>query len=254
LIAGFVIQGPGQETLLIRGDGPSLAGFGVAGALARPTLSVISQASGSTLATNAGWSTGPDAAVIAQDAGAVGAFPLPAGSADCAVVATLPAGAYTLQISGVNGSTGIALAEVYEVATTGTRLVNLSTRAQVETGANVVIAGFVVRGGSEEQLLVRGEGPALAQFGLTGFLAQPSLALVAQLDGVTFLTNAGWAGSPQVTAVGTAVGAFPLAAGSADSALVFDVAAGAYTARLAGADGGSGIGLVEVYEGPGPTP
>jgi hypothetical protein len=101
--------------LLVRGDGPSLTQFGVTGALTEPSLNVLI---GQTLtASNTGWSTGSDPAQITSVGTSVGAFSLASGSADSAVVVSLPAGAYTAQVSGVNGSTGVALAEVYEVPT-----------------------------------------------------------------------------------------------------------------------------------------
>jgi hypothetical protein len=137
LIPGFVIGGSGTETLLIRADGPALTAFGVSGALAAPSLVLTNQSTGATLATNTGWgtNTNPTPAQIASVAAQVGAFALANGSADCAAIVTLQPGAYTVQVSGVGGTTGVALAEVYEVSYTGTaRLVNIATRAQVGTG------------------------------------------------------------------------------------------------------------------------
>ena len=98
----------------MRGDGPSLTQFGVTGVLAQPSLSVLNSA-GTVVASNTGWGTGSDPSQIASIASEVGAFSLTSGSADCAQVVNLAAGAYTIQISGLNNSTGVALAEVYEV-------------------------------------------------------------------------------------------------------------------------------------------
>ncbi len=111
LIVGFVLAGPTTGTVLVRGIGRGLEKFGVPGVLASPRLS-LHAGDGSVLATNAGW--GGEAALAAVFA-QVGAFPLDTTSSDTALVATLPPGAYTVQISGANGSTGVALAEVYEV-------------------------------------------------------------------------------------------------------------------------------------------
>ena len=172
LIPGFVITGSGTETLLIRADGPGLTQFGVTGVLEHPSLSVINNA-GQVVASNVGWGTNSNPALIVSTTSAVGAFALQSGSGDCALIISLPSGAYTAQVSGVGNSTGVALAEIYEVSSTGTRLINISTRAQVGTGANVVIPGFVISGGGSEQLLVRADGPGLTQFGVTGALAQP---------------------------------------------------------------------------------
>jgi sugar lactone lactonase YvrE len=251
LIPGFVISGSGVETLLIRADGPALAQFGLTGLLAQPTLSLL-DASGKTVASNTGWATSPDPSQLASVAASVGAFALSAGSNDCALVANLPAGAYTVQVMGTNNTTGVALAEIYEVSSTGTRLANISTRAQVGTGANIIIPGFVISGSGSEQLLVRADGPALAQFGVTGILAQPSLSVFDSADSLV-ASNTVWgtSTSPSLLAsIASSVGAFALAAGSADSAQVVNLPAGAYTVQVAGANGTTGVALAEIYESP----
>jgi hypothetical protein len=258
LIPGFVIGGSGSETVLIRADGPALTAFGVTGALAQPSMVLTAQATGATLATNTGWgtNTNPTPAQIASVAVQVGAFPLASGSADCAVIVTLQPGAYTVQVSGVGNTTGVALAEVYEVAYTGTaRLVNIATRAQVGTGGNILIPGFVIGGSGVEQLLVRADGPALTAFGVAGALAQPSLTVTAQATGSTIGSNTGWGTntSPtpsQIASIAVSVGAFALTSGSADSALVVNLQPGAYTMQISGVGGTTGVGLAEVYEVP----
>lgn len=248
-----MISGSGTEALLIRAGGPGLTPLGVPGALAQPSLSVINQATGSTVATNTGWGTNPNPAQIASVAAQVGAFAFTSGSADCAVIVNLPAGAYTVEVSGVGNTTGVALAEVYEVSSSGTRLVNISTRAPVGTGGNIMIAGFVVSGSGTEQLLVRGDGPSLTQFGVPGVLAQPSLSVISQASGATIASNTGWGTSPNpslIASTGAVVGAFGFASGSADSAVVTNLTAGAYTAEVSGVNNTTGVALAEVYEVP----
>ncbi len=111
LTAGFVIGGNGTETLLIRGVGPALTQFGVVGALGAPQLTLFN-AAGAQIGSNSGWGGGATlAAAFAQ----VGAFALPTGSADSAILVTLPPGAYTVQVNGAANATGIALIEVYEM-------------------------------------------------------------------------------------------------------------------------------------------
>jgi sugar lactone lactonase YvrE len=256
LIPGFVIGGSGSETLLIRADGPALTAFGVTGALAQPSMTLTSQATGATLATNTGWGTNTNPAQIASVAAQVGAFGLASGSADCAVIVTLQPGAYTVQVSGVGNTTGVALAEVYEVSYTGTaRLINIATRAQVGTGGNILIPGFVIGGTGVEHLLVRGDGPALTAFGVAGALAQPSLVVTAQSTGATIGSNTGWGTNTnptpaQIASIAASVGAFGLTSGSADSALVVNLQPGAYTIQISGVGGTTGVGLAEVYEVP----
>jgi len=255
LIPGFVIGGSGTETLLIRADGPSLTAFGVTGALAQPSLSLFSS-TGSVIASNTGWGTNVNPDFIASTASDVGAFPFTAGSADCALIASLPGGAYTVQISGVNNTTGVALAEVYEVSSSGTSLTNISTRAQVGTGGNILIPGFVISGAGTEQLLVRGDGPSLAQFGVLGVLAEPSLS-VFNSSSTAIASNTGWETSadPSLIANSAAsVGAFQFVSGSADSAQIVNLAAGAYTIQISGVNNTTGVALAEIYETSSSTP
>ena len=250
LIPGFVIAGGGTETLLIRADGPALAQFNVAGYLANPILSVL-DSNGRPVAYNENWGTNTNPAQIANVSASVGAFALATGSADCALIVNLPAGAYTVQVTGQNGTTGVALAEVYEVSSRGSRLVNISTRAEVGSGANVVIPGFVITGGTE-QLLVRGVGPALGQFNVAGFLALPTLTLFDSNNNVV-ASNTGWGTDSNFAGIARAassVGAFALPAESADSAKVVSLPAGSYTVEIAGVGGTTGIALAEIYELP----
>ena len=123
LIGGFVIDGSSTKSVLIRGVGPGLLTFGVTDALPDPVLSVY-DASGNLVAQNSDWTnqsvSGPDqptitpADIVAMDAEA-GAFALSAQNPDCAVIANLPPGAYTFQITSASNSTGEVIAEVYEL-------------------------------------------------------------------------------------------------------------------------------------------
>ena len=139
---------------------------------------------------------------------------------------------------------------------TGTaRLINISTRAEVGTGANIIIPGLVIKGAGGEQLLVRADGPSLTAFGVPGALGQPSLTLTAQSNGRAFDTNTGWGTNTtptpaQIANIAAAVGAFAFASGSADSALVVILQPGAYTMQVSGVGNTTGVALAEVYEVP----
>jgi len=113
-IAGFIVTGPKPKQMLIRGVGPTLAGFGVSGALLDPTL-LITNAAGQTLYANDDWGTAANLAELRVTTAAVGAFTLTEGGKDSAILATLDPGTYSAQVSGVNGSTGISLIEIYEL-------------------------------------------------------------------------------------------------------------------------------------------
>ena len=130
------------------------------------------------------------------------------------------------------------------------RLINVSARAQVNTGDDVLIAGFAIAGSTSKTVLIRATGPALAGFGVPGTLVDPKLELVSS-SGVTISESDNWSGSAAVTFAAGKVGAFPIAdLQSKDAALVVTLPPGGYTAKVTGADGGTGVALIEVYEVP----
>ncbi|HMD61319.1 MAG TPA: PQQ-binding-like beta-propeller repeat protein [Opitutaceae bacterium] len=249
LIAGFVISGSGSKAVVLRGVGPTLgtAPFNVSGVLAQPQLTLVNTGTQATVFQGTAWG---GSSALANEFAAVGAFALPAGSADAAVLETLGAGSYTSEIAGVNSATGVALAEIYDAqpGSTASSLINLSARANVGSGANILIAGFVIQGSQPAKVLLRGVGPALggAPFNLTGVLAQPRIQLYNSAQSV-IQSNAGWAGDPALSAAFTQVGAFPLPASSADAAMIATLPAGSYTLQLSGASGTTGVGLAEIY-------
>jgi endonuclease I len=258
LIAGFVIGGVESKAVLIRGAGPALAPFGVSGPLSDPRIEVYRGTA--KVAENDDW-VAADAATHA----AAGAFAFLPGSKDAAIVQLLAPGAYTVHLGpSANGpQTGIGLVEVFELATLvspmpGPRLINLSTRAFVGSGQDILIPGLVV--GSPEMdnatpsraVLIRAIGPGLAEFGVSGVLARPQLKVVFS-NGVVAAENIGWQSTPNrdaLIAASARVGAFPLSLTRADSAVFVSLAPLPYTIQVSGADGGSGIALVEVYEVP----
>ncbi len=113
LIAGVVVGGSTPKRLLIRAAGPALTQFGVVGVLVSPQLTLYSGAT--AVATNTGWSSSPDAAAISAATASVGAFAYAAGSTDSALIVNVPPGPYTAEVTGVGGTTGVALVEIYEV-------------------------------------------------------------------------------------------------------------------------------------------
>ncbi|MBL9201638.1 MAG: peptidylprolyl isomerase [Opitutaceae bacterium] len=251
LIVGFAVGGAGTsgaKPLLLRGVGPSLAQFGLSGALADPVMTVFQGET--TIATNDDWSG--DAQVLAR-ARQVGAFDLVAGGRDSALAHSPAAGAYTMQVVGKAGGTGLALAEIYDATAapgaTVPRLINVSARTQVGTGGDILIAGFVIGGTTGRTVLIRAIGPALTGFGVPGVLADPRLQL---FEGDRVIReNDNWGGDLQLTTVGAGVGAFALSdSSSRDAMLLVTLAPGSYTAQVSGVNNGTGVALVEVYEVP----
>ena len=111
LIVGFVISGTGTKQVVIRGLGPGLTTAGVTGVLTDPQLALFNS-SGQQIAINDNWGGG---ASLVTAFASVGLPSLPATSLDSALLVTLPTGVYTVQLSGVNGTTGVGLLELYEM-------------------------------------------------------------------------------------------------------------------------------------------
>ena len=256
LVAGLVVSGASGSTksLLIRGIGPALTAFGVEGAVAQTAISVVN-AAGTQVARNQGWFNNPNLAQLVDTTRAVGAFPLPppasgGTSGDSALLVNLSPGSYTVNVSAVGGATGTSLVEIYEVGADNMRLVNLSTRGLVAANSGLV-SGVVVQGTAPTKLLVRAIGPTLTAFGVTGALARPQLTLFDSKGQLA--TNTTWstgANAAEIAAAASVAGAFPLAVGSVDSALLLTLPPGAYTAQVTGVGGATGVALIEVYQVP----
>ncbi len=148
----------------------------------------------------------------------------------------------TTTFAGVAASSAAAAAQ---------RVVNISTRTTAGTGDQVAIVGFVIAGTESKTVLVRGVGPALRTFGVTTALASPRLELMRSGSSTPLATNSGWsaaANSAELAAAASRSGAFALAAGSADAALIATLSPGTYTAVVTAATGQAGVALVEVYD------
>lgn len=256
MITGFNIGAGSNKTVLIRATGPALTAFGVAGALADPKLELYNGATKVSENDNWGTPVGGATAVTAATFSSVAAFPLAAGSRDSALLATLAPGSYTAQVTGINNTTGVALIEVYEVGAAAARLTNISTRALVGTGSDILIPGLVISpGNGTRRLLIRAAGPSLGALGVSGALADPTMVVLGA-GGVTVASNDNWgtpagSGAASATALAAAftqAAAFSFAAGSRDAAVLADFAPGNYTIQVAGVNNTTGVALVEVYD------
>jgi photosystem II stability/assembly factor-like uncharacterized protein len=238
MIGGFVISGSAPKTVVIRAIGPSLATFGVTGALANPTLQLVRSSDNATIATNDDWGTAANAAQITASGFA------PSHPQESAMYLTLQPGAYTAIVSGVGNTSGVGLVEVYEVDHPEVALINISTRGKVQTGFDVMIGGFVVLGDGPQTVVIRAIGPSLANFGVNGALANPTMQLIRISDNATIATNDDW-GSASNAALIQSSGFAP--SNALESAILISLQPGAYTAIVSGVQNGTGVGLVEVY-------
>jgi hypothetical protein len=238
LIGGFIVSGTEPKTLVLRALGPSLSGFGVPGVLSDPVLNLYN-ASHTLIATNDNWQSDPHQADIQSNGLA------PADLRESATFQTLAPGAYTVIVSGANSGQGIGLVELYDLSPeSNSKLSNISTRGSVGTGDNVLISGFIVGDVGSATVIIRALGPSLTSYGVSGVLSDPTLTIYDS-NGTAIVSNDNWqqnVNSIDIQKNGLAP-PNPL-----ESALVLHLPAGAYTAIVSGVDGGTGIGLVEVYE------
>ena len=240
-IGGFIITGTAPKHVLLRAIGPSLTQSGVPNALADPVLELHGPGGFVTIINN-NWRDTQAAEIQATGLA-------PTNDLESAIVATLAPGSYTAIVRGNNNTSGIALVEAYDLnLAVNSRLANLSTRAFVDTGDNIVIAGFILgNGAGDDRIIVRGIGPSLApgSFPPAAVLADPTLEL-RDTNGSLLIADNDWQDNPVQAALITAAGLAPT--NSLESAIAATLPPGAYTALLAGRLNGTGIGLVEVYD------
>jgi hypothetical protein len=239
LIGGFIITGNANKNIAVRGIGPSLLGFGISDALVDPTLE-LRGSNGSLILGNDNWQDDP---AQAAQLSAVGLALQ--DSKESGIFAMLQPGAYTAILAGKNRGTGVGLVEIYDTnGPAAAELANISTRGFVLIGNNVMIGGFILGGNNNTRVAARGIGPSLAQFGLNPVLADPTLEL-HDSNGATLATNDNWLSDPISAAQLTANG---LALSDPNEAGIFtSLPPGTFTVILAGKNGGTGIGLVEIY-------
>ena len=234
LIGGFIITGSETKTVVLRALGPSL---GVSGALADPIISLY-DSSGRFIMSSDDWQTGANTDQIVAEGLA------PANAAESALLAVLNPGAYTAVVTGKGLSPGVGLVEVYDLSpVTESKLGNISTRGNVGTDSDVLIAGFIVGATDSSTVVVRAIGPSLGSVGISGPLADPSLSVYDQ-NGSALAANDNWEDDPSAFDLGQNQIA-PL--DPAEAATILHLPVGAYTAVMAGANNEVGVGLIEVY-------
>jgi hypothetical protein len=237
-IGGFIITGSAPKHVLLRAIGPSVTS--ITGVLADPVLQL--NRPGLPAITNDNWQDDP-----VQAAAIIATGIAPTNNLEAAIDATLLPGAYTAIMSGKNNTSGIALIELYDLSqAVPAKLGNISTRALVGTGNDLVIAGFILGGQSGvDHIIVRGIGPSLTALGVANALADPTLEL-RDSNGAVLVSNNDWQDDAVEAAQLTAAGLAP--SNPSESGVSIALPPGAYTALLAGQNNGIGVGLVEVYD------
>jgi hypothetical protein len=234
LIAGFIVTGPAgaAKKVLIRGIGPSLANFGVAGTIADPLLELHRQDGG--VVVNDNWEQGDPSQIPTGFA--------PSDSREAVIVATLTPGNYSAVVKGAHGETGVGLAEVYDIdpASNG-KLANIATRGLVQTGDNVLIGGFIIGGNEPAKILVRAIGPSLGAFGVANTL--PATTLELHDSNGSVISNEGWRATQEKEIIATTIPP----SDSNEAAILATLVPGNYTAVVRGKNGTIGIAVVEAY-------
>jgi hypothetical protein len=254
MIGGFIVEGNGPKTVILRAIGPELTRFGVPNALADPTLELHNGA-GALIASNNNWQTTVIGGVINSDqvSAIQNSDHAPTQPSESAIIATLQPGNYTAIVRGVSNTVGVALVEVYDLSTdTASILGNISTRSFVQSGANVMIGGFIVEGSGPKTVIVRAIGPELTRFGVPNPLADPALdlhngagALIASNNNWQSTVIDGIITSDQVSAIQNS-GHAPTQ--PSESAIIATLQPGNYTAIVRSVNNTVGVALVEVYD------
>jgi hypothetical protein len=254
MIGGFIVTGTDSKRIIIRAIGPELTPFGIVDPLADPTLELY-DSTGALIASNDNWQHTIIGGIITSDQvqAILDSGYAPTDTRESAIIANLPAGNYTAIVRGVNNTTGVALAEVYDLnPEPSSTLGNISTRSFVETSDNVMIGGFIVAGTESKKVIIRAIGPELTPYGVPNALADPTLEL-HDSTGALIASNDNW----QHTIIGGIITADQvhdiMNSGHAptdptESAIIATLPAGNYTAIVRGVNNTTGIGLVEVYD------
>jgi hypothetical protein len=242
-IGGFIISGNDPKTVCVRALGPSLTAQGVASPLSDPTLELRDN-NGALVASDNNWKDSPTQQTLIQNSGLA-----PSNDLEAAMVQTLAPGGYTALVQGNGGVTGVGLVEIFDIDPNSTStLGNISTRGFVSTGEGVMIGGEIIgrglgaNGGGSAKILVRALGPSLPAT-IANRLQDPMLEL-RDGNGALVASNDNWQSTQQ-----TEIQATGLAPGDIhESAILWVLTQGGYTAILSGKNGSVGVALIEAFK------
>jgi len=256
MIGGFIVQGTAPKRVIIRAIGPELTQYGVPNPMADPTLE-LHDGTGALIASNDNWQQTIIGGIITanQVVAIQSSGHAPGDPRESAIIAELPPGNYTAIVRGVTNTTGVALAEVYNLSSSSDSILrNISTRSFVQTGDNIMIGGFIVQGSTPRRVVIRAIGPELGAppYNIPNALANPTLelhngsgALIASNDNWMTTILGGIITRDQVQDIRDS-GHAPT--DPSESAIIATLPPGNYTAIVRGVNNTTGVGLVEVYD------
>ena len=249
-VAGFQITGTEPLRVAIRTQGPGLAQYGISNPAASTQIKLYqinSDGTNTPLGSNTGWKTGANWRLLESD------YLSPSQDNEAALVATLPPGMYTAEVSDPTGKGGVGIAEIYAIDTVSqSQLTGISNRAVVGTAETALVAGFNIT--APMTVMVRTQGPSLAKYGVTGPVQSTKLTLTQLSNGAVVATNAGWQTSAYENTRFTTDLASDAPASTSEAAVIVHLLPGQYTAQVEAADGKPGVGIVEVYQVPDAAP
>jgi hypothetical protein len=234
-IGGFIVTGGASKRVLIRAIGPSLSANGVPNPLQDPILELHDSTGAVTVNDN--WRSTQESEILATGLA-------PTNDAESVIIATLPPGNHTAIIKGAQNGTGVGLVEIYDLQSTVGELGNLSVRANVLTGDNVLVAGVIISAGEARRTVFRAIGPSLASFGVPNALQDTTLEL-RDVNGVLLSSNDNWGDATNAEDL-LATGLAPTR--SSESAILITLGPGKYTAIVRGTQDTTGVGLAEAYK------
>ena len=232
MIAGFNINGEDSMKVAIIAGGPTLSAFGVPNVLNDPKLTVYNSA-GAIIASNDDWNNDPDITASST---------VPQSDREAGVTLTLSPGSYTVHVeSADNQVIGNAIVAIENIDTVSTSVLsNISTRGQVGSNDEQMIAGFILKGSSQRLVMVAA-GPTLSDFGLNNVLSNPTMTL---LDGTGKVidSNDDW-GNDASVAASSLKPSYAKEAGISAT-----LAAGSYTIVIGGSNGETGNAIIGVED------
>jgi phospholipase/lecithinase/hemolysin len=236
LIGGFTISGPIAKKVVIRAVGIDLDKSGTSHAIPDAMLRIVDDR-GVTMAANDEWRSGQEQEIVDMNLA-------PSSDHDAAIIITLPPGSYTAVAGAKENQVGVAVIEVYDMDGSGSSstLQNISTRGLVGSGSGVMIGGFILRGNSVGNVVMRAIGPTLISYGITTPLLDPILELY-NADGVAITANDDWRTGQQdeIERQGLAP------ANDREAAISVSLNPGRYTAVVRGAGDTTGVAVFEAY-------